>query len=68
MDGGKAYFIRVGPVPKYRLAQHIKDLLNHQPVEDNPHHSDTKLWNLRNADIRAVITEISNVTGKNFII
>lgn len=29
---------------------------------------DTKLWNLRNADIRAVITEVSRVTGKNFVI
>jgi general secretion pathway protein D len=29
---------------------------------------ETKLWNLRNADVRAVITEVSRVTGKNFII
>ncbi|BCA95266.1 type II protein secretion LspD [Legionella antarctica] len=29
---------------------------------------ESKLWNLRNADIRAVITEVSRVTGKNFII
>lgn len=28
----------------------------------------SKLWNLRNADIRAVIAEVSRVTGKNFII
>ncbi|MBA4696896.1 MAG: type II protein secretion LspD [Legionella sp.] len=27
-----------------------------------------KLWNLRNADIRAVIAEISRITGKNFLI
>ncbi|KTD22832.1 type II protein secretion LspD [Legionella lansingensis] len=27
-----------------------------------------KLWNLRGADIRAVIAEVSRVTGKNFII
>ncbi|STX51610.1 type II protein secretion LspD [Legionella busanensis] len=27
-----------------------------------------KLWNLRNADIRAVIAEVSRVTGKNFIV
>lgn len=27
-----------------------------------------KLWNLRNADIRAVIDEVSRITGKNFII
>ena len=30
--------------------------------------SDKKLWNLRNADIRAVITEVSRVTGKNFVV
>ena len=30
--------------------------------------SEKKLWNLRNADIRAVIAEVSRVTGKNFII
>ncbi len=27
-----------------------------------------KLWNLNNADVRAVIAEVSRVTGKNFII
>ena len=26
-----------------------------------------KIWNLRNADVRAVINEVSRVTGKNFI-
>lgn len=29
---------------------------------------ESKLWNLRNADIRAVISEVSRITGKNFII
>lgn len=28
----------------------------------------TKLWNIRNGDIRAVIAEVSTVTGKNFVI
>lgn len=27
-----------------------------------------RIWNLRNADIRAVIAEVSRVTGKNFLI
>lgn len=27
-----------------------------------------KIWNLRNADIRAVISEVSRITGKNFVI
>lgn len=30
--------------------------------------SEKKLWNLHNADIRAVINEVSRVTGKNFIV
>lgn len=39
------------------------------PVESNNELPPaSKLWNLRNADIRAVIGEISRVTGKNFII
>lgn len=32
------------------------------------HDSSAKTWNLRNADIRAVIGEISRITGKNFVI
>jgi len=36
-------------------------------LRDNPA-TDKKLWNLRNADIRAVITEVSRVTGKNFVV
>lgn len=34
----------------------------------NPSLPEAKLWNLRNADIRAVISEVSRITGKNFII
>lgn len=30
--------------------------------------ANNKLWNLRNADVRAVIAEVSRVTGKNFVI
>lgn len=32
------------------------------------HVSSEKIWNLRNADIRAVISEIARITGKNFVI
>lgn len=45
-----------------------------EPPSDNsstvpPEQSQEKqLWNLRNADIRAVIGEVSRITGKNFII
>lgn len=30
--------------------------------------SNAKIWNLRNADIRAIIGEVSRLTGKNFVI
>ena len=33
-----------------------------------PDNTAPKIWNLRDADIRAVISEISRVTGKNFLI
>lgn len=33
-----------------------------------PSSPEKKLWNLRNADIRAVIAEVSRISGKNFII
>ena len=32
------------------------------------HAANTKIWNLRNADIRAVIGEVSRITKKNFVI
>ncbi|KTD73548.1 GspD family T2SS secretin variant LspD [Legionella tucsonensis] len=35
---------------------------------ETPPPPNNKLWNLRNADIRAVIAEVSRVTGKNFVI
>lgn len=42
---------------------------NHQaPSSPRPQESDTKVWNLRNADIRAVIGEVSRITKKNFVI
>ncbi len=36
--------------------------------QTQPTHYAPKIWNLRDADIRAVIAEISRVTGKNFLI
>lgn len=46
-----------------QLTKKEKSATNHNTMPPN-----TKLWNLRNADIRAVIGEISRVTGKNFVI
>jgi general secretion pathway protein D len=40
-----------------------------QPPNSTPNlPENSKLWNLRNADIRAVIAEVSRVTGKNFVV
>lgn len=46
------------------------DATDEQPEEENIAEptNDKKLWNLTNADIRAVIGEVSRVTGKNFVI
>lgn len=45
----------------------LRALQNKIASENNPRPSQ-KIWNLRNADIRAVIAEVSRVTGKNFLI
>ena len=34
----------------------------------NAEHSDSKIWNLRAADIHAVIAEVSRITKKNFVV
>ena len=38
------------------------------PIKQNTLPKNSQVWNLRNADITAVISEVSRVTGKNFII
>lgn len=62
---------------KDKLSQKNPNAASKQPpLKTNPIKSDqspalpqdSKLWNLRNADIRAVIGEVSRVTGKNFVI
>ncbi len=45
------------------------DISTISPITEKPSSvSSAKIWNLKNADIRAVIGEISRITGKNFII
>lgn len=45
------------------------DISTISPITEQPGPSTSaKTWNLKNADIRAVISEISRITGKNFII
>lgn len=45
-----------------------QNLLDKQIETINQTKIEKKLWNLRNADIRAVISEVSRVTGKNFVV
>ena len=49
-----------------------EDLASPTPVQPDtmspPKPSDTKIWNLRSADIRAVIAEVSRITKKNFVV
>ena len=78
------FLVQIGPINDYQVARQLKtklskndtaspQLSNSSPSlaavnnqQNMPEQS--KLWNLRNADIRAVIAEVSRVTGKNFVI
>ena len=71
------YVVQVGPINDYTAARELqKTLETSAPLqakitEISPSAntlSPQKIWNLRNADIRAVIAEVSRVTGKNFLI
>jgi general secretion pathway protein D len=42
--------------------------IDQAPASQNTVPTESKLWNLRNADIRAVISEVSRVTSKNFVV
>lgn len=42
--------------------------LAHEKLNEPEELEDKKLWNLTAADIRAVIMEVSRITGKNFIV
>ena len=47
----------------------LPTILANEPVVKTPtFRAPSKIWNLRNADIRAVIAEVSSITGKNFIV
>ncbi len=71
----RMYLVKVGPIKNLEAAQSLKQSLKTKlnsesvnqtdPADKSP--ADT-MWNLRNADIRAVIEEVSRVTGKNFVI
>lgn len=79
LEQNKQYLVKLGPLKGLKLAESIQNQLSanaptEPPVVSEEQTSDPsdktnkKLWNLRNADIRAVIDEVSRVTGINFVI
>lgn len=56
--------------PVEDIASKLPTIVNLHPSthQTNRAKSAGKIWNLRNADVRAVINEVSRITGKNFII
>lgn len=66
------YLVEVGPISDYNTAQALQKKIADLPLTTNiappQTASNQNIWNLRNADIRAVIAEVSRLTGKNFII
>lgn len=79
LSSQKHYVVTIGPIDDHQQAETILQALapssanasSEKPPASSPPitlSTDKKLWNLRNADIRAVIDEVSRLTGKNFII
>ena len=83
LDSKKRFVVIIGPLNELQEAKEIeRQLISEHPPdpaaddqEPSPTEPSTselvsgkKLWNLRNADIRAVIDEVSRVTGINFVI
>lgn len=73
------YLVQIGPLNDYAIATQLEKTLNkpadtappalaQYAVQSSTESPSPKIWNLRNADIRAVIAEVSRVTNKNFII
>lgn len=51
-----------------QIAMATKNKISAAAEDSPPPLPPQKIWNLRDADIRAVIAEVSRVTGKNFLI
>lgn len=69
------YVVEIGPVDDYKLALELEKKWStpapstSATTADQPAApSDSKIWNLRAADIRAVIAEVSRITKKNFVV
>ena len=76
LDGKGLYTVEIGPIADYAIARELQNTLTKSalpltkdPLQlDEPQPPSQKIWNLRNADIRSVISEVSRITGKNFLI
>ncbi len=77
--GKNTFFVQVGPIQDYAIARELEKKISEIPTLQSEEQAtpddqvsferpSEKIWNLRNADIRAVIAEVSRVTNKNFII
>jgi general secretion pathway protein D len=73
------FMVDIGPISDYMVARDLeKTIMDASPKKDAPKEkvrdltlkdiSPQKIWNLREADIQAVIAEVSRVTHKNFLI
>ena len=81
-DKNDLFKVQIGPITDYAVALKLKEQLQRQLPDPNyekqvttvkepskgTNTSESKIWNLQNADLRAVISEVSRLTGKNFII
>lgn len=80
----KLYLVKVAPIQNLESAQALRDQIDQalsvpnpgptpatpvaEPITKPVKKPSNTIWNLRNADIRAVIAEVSRVTGKNFLV
>ncbi|MCC5792574.1 MAG: GspD family T2SS secretin variant LspD [Legionellaceae bacterium] len=68
----KLWLVKTAPLNDYNEALELQNKIRDQKQEARQFGRQgspgKKLWNLKNADIRAVIAEVSRLTGKNFII
>ena len=75
----KIYLVQIGPLSDYTAARELEKKITDfnlpelqdkkDPSADKPPTLPSqKIWNLRDADIRAVIAEVSRLTNKNFLI
>lgn len=68
------YLVQIGPMTDYNAARDLEKKITDLNILPPPTPTTDatlpaqKIWNLRNADLRAVIAEVSRVTHRNFLI